>query len=173
MRIIGIDPGLRKTGWGVIEANGDAVCQVANGTCDTRASDSLALRLKTIFEKLTKIVDLYYPDQAAVENTFVNKDAVNTLKLGQARGICMLVPALAGLEVEEYAPNAIKKAVVGVGHATKDQIEYMIKLQFPNIKLNGADATDALAVAICHASHMRYSMRLQSKLISVSEENDW
>ena len=105
--------------------------------------------------------------------TFVNKDAVNTLKLGQARGICMLVPALAGLEVEEYAPNAIKKAVVGVGHATKDQIEYMIKLQFPNIKLNGADATDALAVAICHASHMRYSMQLQSKLISVSEENDW
>ena len=173
MRIIGIDPGLRKTGWGVIEANGDAVCQVANGTCDTRASDSLALRLKTIFEKLTKIVDLYYPDQAAVENTFVNKDAVNTLKLGQARGICMLVPALAGLEVEEYAPNAIKKAVVGVGHATKDQIEYMIKLQFPNIKLNGADATDALAVAICHASHIRYSMQLQSKLISVSEENDW
>ena len=173
MRIIGIDPGLRKTGWGVIEANGDSVCQVANGTCDTKASDSLALRLKTIFEKLTKIVDLHYPDQAAVENTFVNKDAVNTLKLGQARGICMLVPALAGLEVEEYAPNAIKKAVVGVGHATKDQVEYMIKLQFPNIKLNGADATDALAVAICHASHMRYSMQLQSKLISVSEENDW
>ena len=173
MRIIGIDPGLRKTGWGVIEANGDAVCQVANGTCDTKASDSLAFRLKTIFENLTKIVDLYYPDQAAVENTFVNKDAVNTLKLGQARGICMLVPALAGLEVEEYAPNAIKKAVVGVGHATKDQIEYMIKLQFPYIKLNGADATDALAVAICHASHMRYSMQLQSKLISVSEENDW
>ena len=173
MRIIGIDPGLRKTGWGVIEANGDSVCQVANGTCDTKASDSLALRLKTIFEKLTKIVNLYYPDQAAVENTFVNKDAVNTLKLGQARGICMLVPALAGLEVEEYAPNAIKKAVVGVGHATKDQVEYMIKLQFPNIKLNGADATDALAVAICHASHMRYSMQLQSKLISVSEENDW
>lgn len=173
MRIIGIDPGLRKTGWGVIEANGDSVCQVANGTCDTKASDSLALRLKTIFEKLTKIVNLYYPDQAAVENTFVNKDAVNTLKLGQARGICMLVPALAGLEVEEYAPNAIKKAVVGVGHATKDQVEYMIKLQFPNIKLNGADATDALAVAICHASHMRYSMQLKSKLISVSEENDW
>jgi len=135
MRIIGIDPGLRKTGWGVIEANGDSVCQVANGTCDTKASDSLALRLKTIFEKLTKIVNLYYPDQAAVENTFVNKDAVNTLKLGQARGICMLVPALAGLEVEEYAPNAIKKAVVGVGHATKDQIEYMIKAKLLLIQI--------------------------------------
>ena len=164
MRIIGIDPGLRKTGWGIIEANGDNICQIANGTCDTKVSESLAFRLRSIFEKLTTVVKAYNPDHAAVENTFVNKDATNTLKLGQARGICMLVPALSGLAVEEYAPNAIKKAVVGVGHATKDQIEYMIKIQFPNVKLNGADATDALAVAICHASHLRYSMQMQSKL---------
>ena len=172
MRIIGIDPGLRKTGWGIIEANGDDICQIANGICETKASDDLAYRLKTIFEKLTKVVNLHYPDQAAVEKTFVNKDAANTLKLGQARGICMVVPALAGLTVKEYAPNAIKKAVVGIGHATKDQIEYMINLQFPNTKLYGADATDALAIAICHASHVRYSMQMQSRLTSVSEAND-
>ncbi len=173
MRIIGIDPGLRKTGWGIIEANGDEIRQIANGICETRASDNLAFRLKTIFEKLTKVVDLHSPEEAAVENTFVNKDATNTLKLGQARGICMVVPAIAGLVVKEYAPNAVKKAVVGIGHATKDQIEYMINLQFPNIKLTGVDATDALAVAICHASHVRYSMQMQSKLMSVSKANDW
>ena len=114
MRIIGIDPGLRKTGWGIIEANGDNICQIANGTCDTKVSESLAFRLRSIFEKLTKVVKAYSPDHAAVENTFVNKDATNTLKLGQARGICMLVPALSGLAVEEYAPNAIKKAGISV-----------------------------------------------------------
>ena len=173
MRIIGIDPGLRKTGWGIIEANGDNICQVANGVCETKTSCKLSLRLKTIFEKLTRIIDAHNPEYAAVENTFVNKDASNTLKLGQARGICMLVPALAGLDVAEYAPNAIKKAVAGVGHATKDQIEYMVKLQFPNVKLNGIDATDALAVAICHASHMRYSMQIESKLNFSSKVNDW
>ncbi len=173
MRIIGIDPGLRNTGWGIIDADGDNICEVANGICDTRASDSLSLRLKTIFEKLTKVVELHGPDEAAVENTFVNKDATNTLKLGQARGICMLVPALAGLSVKEYAPNAIKKAVVGVGHATKDQIKYMVKLQFPKTTLNGVDATDALAVAICHATSRRYSVQVQSKLIPRSKPNDW
>tara|TARA_B100000029_G_scaffold503451_1_gene580377 strand:+ start:473 stop:1033 length:561 start_codon:yes stop_codon:yes gene_type:complete len=173
MRIIGIDPGLRKTGWGIIEANGDRICSIANGVCETNAKESLYLRLKVIFEELTKVVGQHKPDQAAVENTFVNKDASNTLKLGQARGVCMLVPALAGLKVDEYAPNAIKKAVAGIGHATKDQIKYMVKLQFPNTRLNGADATDALAVAICHASHIRYSVQIQRKLISESSANDW
>ena len=98
------------------------------------------------------------------ENTFVNKDASNTLKLGQARGVCMLVPALAGIAVEEYAPNAIKKAVVGVGHASKQQIEYMVKLQLPKIQLKSIDSTDAIAVAICHANHIRNSMKMQKKM---------
>ena len=177
MRVIGIDPGLRKTGWGIIEVDGDNIYQIANGTCDTKVSESLAFRLRVIFEELTKVVKAHSPDHAAVENTFVNKDATSTLKLGQARGICMLVPALSGLRVEEYAPNAVKKAVVGVGHATKDQVEYMIKIQFPNTVLNGPDATDALAVAICHASHLRYSMQMQmqmqGKLLATSQANDW
>ena len=164
MRIIGIDPGLRNTGWGIIETKGDKILEVANGICDTKTSDDLSLRLRSIYEKLSMVLTTYKPDQAAVENTFVNKDASNTLKLGQARGVCMLVPALAGLIVEEYAPNAVKKAVVGVGHASKDQIKYMVKLQFPKIRLKSIDSTDALAVAICHANHLRNSMKMQKKL---------
>ena len=164
MRIIGIDPGLRNTGWGVIETKGDKILEVANGICDTKTSDNLSLRLRAIYEKLSMVLTKYKPDQAAIESTFVNKDASNTLKLGQARGVCMLVPALAGLIVEEYAPNAIKKAVVGVGHASKDQIKYMVKLQFPKIRLKSIDSTDALAVAICHANHLRNSMKIQKKL---------
>ena len=164
MRIIGIDPGLRNTGWGIIETKGDKILEVANGICDTKTSDNLSLRLRSIFEKLSTVLTEYKPDEAAVENTFVNKDATNTLKLGQARGVCMLVPALAGLTVEEYAPNAIKKAVVGVGHASKEQIKYMVKLQFPKIRLKSIDSTDALAVAICHANHLRNSMKMQKKM---------
>ena len=164
MRIIGIDPGLRNTGWGIIETKGDKILEVANGICDTKTSDDLSLRLRSIYEKLSMVLTKYKPDQAAIESTFVNKDASNTLKLGQARGVCMLVPALAGLIVEEYAPNAVKKAVVGVGHASKDQIKYMVKLQFPKIRLKSIDSTDALAVAICHANHLRNSMKMQKKL---------
>ena len=164
MRIIGIDPGLRNTGWGVIETKGDKIVEVANGICATKTSDNLALRLRCIFENLSMVLTTFKPDQAAVESTFVNKDASNTLKLGQARGVCMLVPALAGLHVEEYAPNAIKKAVVGVGHASKEQIKYMVKLHFPKIQLRSIDSTDALAVAICHANHLRNSMKMHKKL---------
>ena len=164
MRIIGIDPGLRNTGWGIIETYGDKIQEVANGVCETKKTDSLALRLKMIFEKLSIVITTYKPNHAAVENTFVNKDATNTLKLGQARGVCILAPALAGLNVEEYAPNAIKKAVVGVGHASKDQIQYMVKLQLPKTQLKNVDSTDALAVAICHANHLRHSMQMKKKL---------
>ena len=164
MRIIGIDPGLRNTGWGVIETKGDTICEVANGICETQTTDNLSLRLKSIFENLSMVLTEFRPDEAAVENTFVNKDASNTLKLGQARGVCMLVPALAGIAVEEYAPNAIKKAVVGVGHASKQQIEYMVKLQLPKIQLKSIDSTDAIAVAICHANHIRNSMKMQKKM---------
>lgn len=164
MRIIGIDPGLRNTGWGVIETKGDTICEVANGICETQTTDNLSLRLKSIFENLSMVLTEFRPDEAAVESTFVNKDAVNTLKLGQARGICLLVPALAGLIVEEYAPNAIKKAVVGIGHASKEQIKYMVKLQFPKTQLKSMDSTDALAVAICHANHLRNSVKIQKKM---------
>ena len=164
MRIIGIDPGLRNTGWGIIDTKGDNIFEVANGICETNSSDNLAVRLRCIFEKLSNVLTKYKPDEAAVENTFVNKDASNTLKLGQARGVCMLVPALAGIAVEEYAPNAIKKAVVGVGHASKQQIEYMVKLQLPKIQLKSIDSTDAIAVAICHANHLRNSMKMQKKM---------
>ena len=164
MRIIGIDPGLRNTGWGIIETKGDKILEVANGICATKTSDNLALRLRSIFENLSIVLTKFKPDQAAVESTFVNKDASNTLKLGQARGVCMLVPALAGLNVEEYAPNAIKKAVVGVGHASKEQIKYMVKLHFPKIQLRSVDSTDALAVAICHSNHLRNSMKMHKKL---------
>ena len=129
-------------------------------------SDNLALRLRSIFENLSMVLTTFKPDQAAVESTFVNKDASNTLKLGQARGVCMLVPALAGLHVEEYAPNAIKKAVVGVGHASKEQIKYMVKLHFPKIQLKSIDSTDALAVAICHSNHLRNSVKMHRKLLN-------
>ena len=164
MRIIGIDPGLRKTGWGIIEANGDSICQIANGTCDTKVSESLAFRLRSIFEKLTKVVKAYSPAHAAVENTFVNKDAAGTLKLGQARAMSLLVPAKAGISVAEYAPNTVKKIVVGVGHAAKEQVEHMVKLQMPGTIINGSDASDALGIAICHAHHVRFEGNLEKAI---------
>ena len=150
MRVIGIDPGLRRTGWGVVDVAGTKVAHVANGVCAS-VGESLAERLRSLHEQLTDALERHAPDQAAVEHTFVNKDAAGTLKLGQARAISLLVPAQQGLPVAEYAPNAVKKAVVGVGHADKAQIQHMVKLLLPGVKLSGADAADALAVAICHA----------------------
>lgn len=152
MRVLGIDPGLRNMGWGVISVDGSRLSHVANGVCTSETGD-LAQRLLTLHEQLTEICRMYAPDTAAVEQTFVNKDGAGTLKLGQARGIAMLVPAQAGLSVGEYAPNAVKKAVVGVGHADKAQIAHMVKLQLPGVNLAGPDAADALAIAICHAHH--------------------
>lgn len=154
MRILGIDPGLRNMGWGVIEAQGSRITHVANGTCHSVAGD-LAPRLLTLFDQLSDIVATWAPDVAAVEQTFVNKDAVATLKLGQARSIALLVPARAGLDVAEYAPNKVKKTIVGVGHADKKQIEHMVKLQLPGVQLHSADAADALAIALCHAHYGR------------------
>lgn len=154
MKVIGIDPGLRNLGWGVISVDGPRLKHLGNGILHSSGPD-LAARLATLFTQLTEVVARFAPDLAAVEQTFVNKDAVATLKLGQARGIALLVPALAGLEVGEYAPNAVKKAVVGVGHADKAQIQHMVKFQLPGVDLAGADAADALAVAICHAHHMQ------------------
>jgi crossover junction endodeoxyribonuclease RuvC len=152
MRILGLDPGLRSLGWGVIEAEGSRLSHVANGQCAS-AGDDLAERLLSLFEQLTEIVALHSPQTAAVEQTFVNRDGAGTLKLGQARAIALLVPARAGIAVGEYAPNKVKKTVVGVGHAAKEQVQHMVRLQLPGVVLAGPDAADALAIAICHAHH--------------------
>ena len=153
IRIIGIDPGLRRTGWGVVETVGNSLRFVASGTVTSDSKLDLASRLRQIYDGLSAVIHHHQPDEAAVEQTFVNKDAVATLKLGQARGIAMLVPALAGLPVAEYAPNAVKKAVIGVGHGEKAQIHMMVKVLMPRATFEGDDAADALAIAICHTHH--------------------
>ncbi|HHW33826.1 MAG TPA: crossover junction endodeoxyribonuclease RuvC [Paracoccus solventivorans] len=154
MRILGIDPGLVNMGWGVIVADGSRLRHVANGIIRSRA-DSLAARLCDLHAGLVAVIAAHAPDAAAVEQTFVNKDAVGTLKLGQARGVALLAPAQAGLKVGEYAPNAVKKTVVGVGHAQKGQVEHMVRVQLPGVEIAGPDAADALAIAICHARHLQ------------------
>jgi crossover junction endodeoxyribonuclease RuvC len=164
MRVLGIDPGLRNLGWGVIDVAGSRLTHVANGICHSDAAQDLPLRLVDLYHQLSDVLRRFTPDTAAVEQTFVNKDAVATLKLGQARGIALLVPAQAGLDVAEYAPNAVKKAVVGVGHAAKAQIDHMVRLYFPGVELAGADAADALAIGICHAHHAQSAGKLQAAL---------
>nr|WP_210315247.1 crossover junction endodeoxyribonuclease RuvC [Aurantimonas sp. DM33-3] len=153
IRIIGIDPGLRRTGWGIVETLGNSLRFVASGTVMSDGKMDLASRLRTLYEGLTDVIHAQRPDEAAVEQTFVNKDAVATLKLGQARGIAMVVPSLAGLPVAEYAPNAVKKAVIGVGHGEKKQIHMMVKVLMPKATFDTDDAADALAIAICHSHH--------------------
>ncbi|MBT8414344.1 MAG: crossover junction endodeoxyribonuclease RuvC [Boseongicola sp.] len=160
MRVMGLDPGLRAMGWGVIDVSGSRLSHVANGVCKTSTGD-LGGRLVSLFDQLSDIWEIYTPDTAAVEQTFVNKDGAGTLKLGQARGIAMLVPARAGIVVGEYAPNAVKKAVVGVGHADKRQVEHMVRMQLPGIEIAGPDAADALAIAICHAHLAATAQRMQ------------
>ncbi|WP_103223122.1 crossover junction endodeoxyribonuclease RuvC [Roseibium marinum] len=153
IRLLGIDPGLRRTGWGIIEAAGNRLSFIASGTVSSDNKKSLAERLVELHEGLSDVVRLHDPAEAAVELTFVNKDAGATLKLGQARGIALLVPSLAGLPVAEYAPNLVKKTVVGTGHAEKNQIRAMVKVLMPRATFNSDDAADALAIAICHAQH--------------------
>lgn len=155
MRVLGIDPGLRRLGWGIIDAEGSRLRHVANGVCESQGSDDLATRLLALHRQLTEVLTRFAPQIAAVEQTFVNKDAVGTLKLGQARGVALLVPAQFGLPVGEYAPNKVKKCVVGVGHAAKQQIDHMVKMQLPGVVINGPDAADALAIAMCHAHYAR------------------
>lgn len=163
MRVLGIDPGLRNMGWGVIDVEGSRVGHVANGVCKSVGSD-LSVRLLSLHTQLSEVIAVHQPDAAAVEQTFVNRDGAGTLKLGQARGIAMLVPAQAGLSVGEYAPNAVKKTVVGVGHADKRQIDHMVRLQLPGVVIAGPDAADALAIALCHAWHGRAAGRLNEAL---------
>ncbi len=150
-RLVGFDPGLRKTGWGIIDVEGSRLSHVANGIIRTDNNLSLADRLVQLFDGLGQVITDWEPNSAAVEETFVNKNPNSTLKLGQARGISLLVPAMAGLSVSEYSPNHIKKSVVGSGHAGKEQVTAMLGILLPGVKINGEDAGDALAVAICHA----------------------
>ncbi len=154
MRLIGLDPGLQKTGWGIVESNGNRLRHIANGVVKSNSKLSLAERLVELHTGLEDVLAEWQPVSAAVEETFVNKNPASTLKLGQARGIALLVPASHGLLVAEYTPNHVKKAVVGAGHAAKEQVEAMVNILLPGIKINGPDAADALAVAICHAHHV-------------------
>ncbi len=153
VRILGVDPGLRRTGWGVIESAGNRLVFIACGSIETNERAALAERLVCIHEGLAQVIGELRPDEAAVEATFVNKDATATLKLGQARGIALLVPAKAGLSVAEYAPNLVKKTIVGAGHAEKAQIRMMIGVLLPKACPQSHDAADALAIAVTHAHH--------------------
>ncbi len=152
-RILGLDPGLQKTGWGIIDVEGSHLRHVADGTVRTDPAASTARRLQTLFTDLTEVIAAWHPHEAAVEETFVNKNAASTLKLGLARGAVLLAPAQAGLDVAEYAAKFVKKSVVGVGGAGKQQVEAMVRVLLPGIVPDSADSADALAVAICHAHY--------------------
>jgi crossover junction endodeoxyribonuclease RuvC len=153
IRILGIDPGLRRTGWGLIACEGNRLIYLACGSVETSERAELSTRLLAIHDGLSRVIEEHSPDEAAVEATFVNKDASATLKLGQARGIAMLIPARAGLPVAEYAPNLVKKTIVGAGHAEKTQIRMMIGVLLPKADPQTEDAADALAIAVTHAHH--------------------
>lgn len=151
MRVIGLDPGLRVTGWGVIDAADGRLRHVADGVVRTRASEDTARRLVALFDGIAGVIASYSPEAAAVEETFVNRNAQSTLKLGLARGVVLLAPARAGLAVAEYGANQVKKSVTGAGHAAKQQVTMMVRTLLPAADVETADAADALAVAICHA----------------------
>lgn len=153
IRILGIDPGLRNTGWGVIDTHGSRLSFVACGRVTSDGTLDMGNRLRQLHEGLMRVIADYGPDEAAVEETFVNRDPQSTLKLGQARGVALMAPALAGLEIAEYAANLVKKTVVGAGHAEKTQVQMMVRVLLPTSQAASADAADALAVAICHAQH--------------------
>ncbi|MBN8980134.1 MAG: crossover junction endodeoxyribonuclease RuvC [Rhizobiales bacterium] len=158
IRILGIDPGLRRTGWGVIDIEGNRLIHVGCGSVESHDTLPLAERLLAIHQGLAKILSEFQPMEAAVEATFVNKDGASTLKLGQARGVAMLAPAQAGILVAEYAPNQVKKTVVGAGHADKNQIRVMLGVLLPKADPRTPDAADALAIAITHAHHRQNAM---------------
>ncbi|MGY9003951.1 MAG: crossover junction endodeoxyribonuclease RuvC [Rhodospirillales bacterium] len=160
MKLLGLDPGLRNTGWGLIESTGNRLTHLANGVVNSTASLPLAERLVQLHDGLVEVIEATRPDEAAVEETFVNKNPTSTLKLGQARGIALLVPAKAGIPVFEYTPNQVKKTVVGAGHAQKEQVQMMVHTLLPGIEVKSADAADALAIAICHA-HQRTAIQHQ------------
>lgn len=162
VRIIGIDPGLRRCGWGVVESSGNRLGFVACGVITPPVQGALADRLVHLFEGLNVLLEKYAPDEAAVEETFVNAGPRSALQLGQARGVVLMTPAARGLPVGEYAANLVKKSVVGSGHADKGQVQLMVKTLLPTADFSNADSADALAIAICHAHH-RTSLRLEAK----------
>ncbi len=153
MRLLGLDPGLRLTGWGVIDSTGSRLTYVADGVVAADPLAPLAQRLAQLHDGLVAVISRHHPEGAAVEESFVNRNASSSLKLGLARAIALLVPAQAGLPVAEYSAKLVKKSVVGVGGAGKDQVEAMVRRLLPGCLPSGADAADALAVAICHAHH--------------------
>lgn len=165
MRVLGIDPGLENTGWGIIDAQGNRLSYVASGIIKTKAADAIAQRLLNIQQGLIAIVQQWNPETAAIEETFVNKNAASSLKLGMARGAAMLAPAMANIAVSEYAANLVKKSLVGSGHADKDQIAHMIRVLLPESNGVKADEADALAVAICHAHHAQSQNTIHAALI--------
>lgn len=160
MRLIGLDPGLRNTGWGIIDVRANRLTYVADGTVSPSTKQDLAGRLRDLHEGLAKVLVDFEPDEAAVEETFVNKNPGTTLRLGEARGVVVLAPALAGLPVAEYSANRIKKSVVGAGHAAKEQVQMMVSRILPGCNFSSPDAADALAVAICHAHYAETARRL-------------
>jgi crossover junction endodeoxyribonuclease RuvC len=166
VRILGIDPGLRRTGWGVIEVEGNRLIYIGCGSVEPPEDLPLSSRLLAIHEGLATVLGDFRPLEAAVEQTFVNKDGVATLKLGQARGVAMLAPAMFGISVAEYAPNQVKKTVVGAGHADKNQIMVMLKVLLPKAEPKSSDAADALAIAITHAHH-RTSAAMRLKVVGL------
>lgn len=157
MIILGLDPGLTHTGWGIVKQENNCLKFLASGTLKSNAKETLPQRLVSLYEGLQDILKTWTPDTAAVEETFVNTNAQSTLKLGQGRAISLLVPALHGIPVEEYAANLVKKSVVGTGHATKEQIMHMIKVILPSSSAQNEHEADALAVAICHAHHREHN----------------
>jgi len=154
MRLIGLDPGLQKTGWGVLDSAGSRISHIANGVITSDPKKPLSDRLLQLYHGINEVITEWKPEAAAVEETFVNKNPMSTLKLGQARGMALLVPALHGISVAEYSPNHVKKSVVGVGHAKKEQVEAMVRVLLPGVEIHGEDAADALAVAIALAHHV-------------------
>ena len=153
MRVLGLDPGLRHTGWGVIDVAGNRLTHVGDGVVHAPTEAPLAERLLMLFRQIVEVLERFRPDEAAVEETFVNKNPASTLKLGVARGVVLLAPAERGLPVAEYSANLVKKSVVGAGHAEKQQVQMMVRRLLPGCGIAAADAADALAVAICHAHH--------------------
>lgn len=160
MRILGLDPGLGTTGWGLIAADGNRLSHIANGEIRTKTSAPLPERLAQLAEQLEALIAEHKPDGAAVEEVFVNKNPQSTLKLGQARGVAIMLAARAGISVGEYAARLVKKAVVGNGNAEKVQVHAMVARLLPGVKIAGSDAADALAVAITHAHHLASARRI-------------
>ena len=160
VRLLGIDPGLRFTGWGMIAVDGNRLCHIADGVIATDSDAAVPDRLKAIHDGLTALFAVYRPDEAAVEETYVNRNGTATLKLGYARGVALLAPALAGIPVLEYGAKSVKLSVVGTGGASKEQVAMMVRRLLPGASVRRADASDALAVAICHAHHRSSRLRV-------------